>query len=570
VIGVLWALGLWLAAPVMRLRAAAAPYGYADRLRDAIVIGIALPLVLGALNVLWPLTLAIALLALIAAARLAPAPPANEPIPIVSVATLAFLAWPALTRPPLDGDTVWYHLPNAASWVHAHGIWITNTHYWWYPPASELFASGLYALGGGAAVGIGGLAAMALLAARIVTWSRERCGCSPLLADLLGAATIASLPLALQAATMQNDVWQAAFVLEILWNAGRAELRVDGMVSTIVCALLKPDGWLYALVALAASRARLPYWFAWLGAVTFLFARSFVLEPGALFPISFAGQPHGLGTSIAGHGPGAILFAFAVMGRIAPLAAVALAAAVAGPFITRGRDRSLGAAALASAVIFFLTPWGFADAHPQLATGASLRYADPAIAAGVLVLAPYARRFELASVVALALCIVYGCFQIGAIFWNDQTTRAAIPVALVCAGGALLARRFPFALGAAATVCLLFATWHASQAPAQYYADALSVNGTDSGVFGWIARTQPPRVAVLGFPPGTIAQISPDSWLVETTDDDACATARAHGAMLIAMTERTRSPQDNARRLATVRACGPVVYSDGIATAVVP
>jgi hypothetical protein len=96
------------------------------------------------------------------------------------------------------------------------------------------------------------------------------------------------------------------------------------------------------------------------------------------------------------------------------------------------------------------------------------------------------------------------------------------------------------------------------------------VNGTDSGVFGWIARTQPPRVAVLGFPPGTIAQISPDSWLVETTDDDACATARAHGAMLIAMTERTRSPQDNARRLATVRACGPVVYSDGIATAVVP
>jgi len=141
---------------------------------------------------------------------------------------------------------------------------------------------------------------------------------------------------------------------------------------------------------------------------------------------------------------------------------------------------------------------------------------------------------------------------------------------LLCGGAAFLTRRAPWALGVTAMLCLLFAAWHASQPSAQYYADALAVNGTDSGVFAWIARTKPARVAVLGFPPGTVAQLSPDSWLVETTDDFACATARAGGAVLISTSEPTRSPQWNARRLAIVLECGRVVYSDGIATAVVP
>ncbi|MGR4064612.1 MAG: hypothetical protein ACLQPV_04115, partial [Vulcanimicrobiaceae bacterium] len=377
---------------------------------------------------------------------------------------------------------------------------------------------------------------------------------------------IASLPLALQAGTMQNDVWQAAFVLEILWSAG--ETNASAIASTIVCALIKPDGWAFALVALAASRARLSSWIAWAAACAFLAVRPLAMSSAALFPIA-ATQSPGFETTILGHGIPAFAFAFESMGRAAPLAAVALAAAVLGPLLARD-DRALGWTALGSATIFFLTPWGFADAHPQLATGASLRYADPAIAAGVLVVAPYARRFEIASLTALALCIVYGCFQIAAIFWNDQTTRLAIAVALLCGAAAYVTRRFPWALGAVATLGLLFATWHAGLPPAQYYADALSVNGTGSGVFAWIARTKPPRVAVLGFPPGTIATLSPDSWFVETTDTDACDTARSAGAVLVAMTEPTRSAQEAAQRMARTRACGSVVYRDGLATAVAP
>ena len=74
--------------------------------------------------------------------------PFREPVPYATIAALALVAWPQLMRPLLDGDSLSYHLPNAASWVQSHGIWTTATRYWWYPPASELFASALYATGG--------------------------------------------------------------------------------------------------------------------------------------------------------------------------------------------------------------------------------------------------------------------------------------------------------------------------------------------------------------------------------------------------------------------------------------
>ena len=92
-----------------------------------------------------------------------------------------------------------YHLPNAAAWVHAHSMWTTDGRYWWYPPASESFAAGVYAVAGPYAVGWSGVAALALLGARIATWLRERCDAAPLLADVVAAAVVTAAPLAQQA-----------------------------------------------------------------------------------------------------------------------------------------------------------------------------------------------------------------------------------------------------------------------------------------------------------------------------------------------------------------------------------
>ena len=88
--------------------------------------------------------------------------------PYVLIAALVVVAWPQLVRPLLDGDSLSYHLPNAASWVQAHSLWTTATRYWWYPPASELFASGLYAVASPFALPWCGFGALALLGFRFV------------------------------------------------------------------------------------------------------------------------------------------------------------------------------------------------------------------------------------------------------------------------------------------------------------------------------------------------------------------------------------------------------------------
>ena len=70
-------------------------------------------------------------------------------------------------------------------------------------------------------------ARVALLGFRIRDWSRLQFGLPPLVADALAAATITAYPLAVQAGTLQNDAWLAAFWLESLWLIGRRECRGD-------------------------------------------------------------------------------------------------------------------------------------------------------------------------------------------------------------------------------------------------------------------------------------------------------------------------------------------------------
>ncbi|MBV8722883.1 MAG: hypothetical protein JO277_12065, partial [Candidatus Eremiobacteraeota bacterium] len=86
VLGALWLLGLYAAAPVLRGRDAA--YAFADRLRDALVLGVAIPFVLGFAHLLYPIALWIVLLLLVtlSAVRRAAAHELEEqPLPLLLI-----------------------------------------------------------------------------------------------------------------------------------------------------------------------------------------------------------------------------------------------------------------------------------------------------------------------------------------------------------------------------------------------------------------------------------------------------------------------------------------------------
>ena len=244
----LWLLGLLAAAPALRT---GSRYAFADRLRDALILGAAIPFALGLIGLLYPAACWIVLAICVAIAyrrappRAAIETPRGRP-PYVLIAALAVVAWPALMRPPLDGDTLSYHLPNAAAWVHAHGLWTTDPRYWWYPPGSEIFAAGLFAVSGPFAVGWSGFGALALLGFRVAHWANAEFGAPEWLADALAAATVTMTPLALQAGSLQNDVWLAAFFLESFWVLGRETAAAARTVAIV--ALLKPYGWIFAFV----------------------------------------------------------------------------------------------------------------------------------------------------------------------------------------------------------------------------------------------------------------------------------------------------------------------------------
>ncbi len=91
---------------------------------------------------------------------------------------------------------------------------------------------------------------------------------------------------------------------------------------------------------------------------------------------------------------------------MSPFALLALVAAMLGP---RSRAHSrLGWASFVAALIFLALPFGYASDVAQLATGASLRFAAPAIVAGALLMAPVARSAPRA---ATGESCAYPCFS---------------------------------------------------------------------------------------------------------------------------------------------------------------
>ncbi len=568
----LWLLGLFAAAPALR---SDERYGFADRLRDALILGIAIAFALGFVHLLYPIACWGALAACVAVAyyrrgawRPAIASPAQPP-PYLLIGALVAVAWPQLMRPLLDGDSLSYHLPSAASWVQQHSLWATATRYWWYPPASELFASALYTTGGPFALPWCGFGALALLGFRIARWAIEEGG-APLLADALAACAVTAYPLAVQAGTLQNDAWLAAFWIETLWLLRAAPKSTAATRTAAVTALIKPQGWILTAVALLASRAPARVWLAAGGALGLWVMHDAVLWNRALVAPASAATGSAFGSTILAHGWPALALLDRVALAASPFAVVAFCAALLGP--TLAADRRFGLAALGSALLLFLLPFGYNTWIAQLATGASLRFAAPAVAAGTVILVRPARALGGIVTALLIASVLYGVWIVFAIFWNDGLTRIALPVALLAVALAAAAhrRRMAWPYAAAFALAVVATTSLSARHPLDYYADALRVGTTSPGIYRWIETHRPPALGGLGLRLGVANVVSPATRTFDLSDAAACSQARRYNVLLAAVAENDLPPETNAQRMRAARACGEVLYDDGIGVMAYP
>lgn len=569
---VLWLLGLLVAAPVL---ARTQRDDGAGRLRDALALGIAIPLVLGILHLLYPVACWLVLAACVAIAyRRFPnaffGSVQTNAVPWLMIAALALVAWPQVMRPILDGDSLWYHLPNAAAWSHAHSLYSTDSRYWWYPPASELFASALFTVAGPYALAWSGVGAFALLGFRIATIARAQFGATAWLSDALAAATITAMPLALQAGTLQNDVWLAAFLLEALWSIRND--RPAAWRTFAITALVKPYGFIFAAAAAAFSRAPLRVWFALAATLALWVLHDALLRHAAIVAPSSASQGNSPSTGILEHGVPALVLLVRVAFAASPFALLALFAALAGPLVAPKEWRAIGWTASATAAFFLLMPLGYADYHPQLATGASLRYAAPSIALGAVLLARLSVRIGPIAAALLGVSAAYGTFKVLAIFWNDAPTQTAVVVALVTIGAVALAqkirRSWPIAAGL--VLAIAASTLLVTRLPVSYVTNSQSAGGKATGVYGWLATTRPAAVGGWGIRLGTVNLLSPSTRTIDLPDATSCATARHEGIWLIAIVEDSNPPSVNAERLAAAKACGRVLFDDGRAVVTDP
>jgi hypothetical protein len=575
VLAALWLLGLYYAGPALR---GSIGYRFVDRLRDAIVLGVGIPLVLAGLHLLYPIFAWFALAFFVGLAffrgrsfdDLGAATLARLEPPLVTIAAIALIAWPPLIRPILEGDSASYHLPIAAAWVHAHSLWVVDARYWWYPPGSESFAAGILLVAGAFAVNWSGLAAILLLAFRMYEWTREGLGAPRWLADAIVAATVTVYPIGMQAGTLQNDVWLAAFFIESLRCMATADVFAS-MRSAIVLSLIKPFGLLFALFSGVVSRLRPIIWIGVLIPIGLWAAHDAALWNSSIIPTWGPSATDKWSNSIAGNGLPTILLFASVILTVSPFAALAIAAAAVGPLIIRRNHLAVGLAGTGTVSLLMFTPLVTNDWYQLLSSGQSLRFAVPAIALGAIILTPLAIRFRRVAIVLLWISSLFGALEVFQVFWNDIPTLSAIAVSLIAVAIASIRSAqirwvAPTAFGAAVIASVLIV----ARFPATYYSDGWRVHGNSTRFYEWVGRARPVALGGWGLRLGAVNELSPSTRTVDLPDVGACEMARRLGLELVAMAENDRTTTFNASRLSSARSCGTIIYDDGIAVVVVP
>jgi hypothetical protein len=532
-----------------------------DRLRNAAIAGIALGFVLGLTGLLTPAAYAIALAALCAARfvfrRHAPLSD-RVPMQTYFLPALAVVAigWPQLVRPLMDGDSLAYHLPNAAAWVHGASLWTTTTRYWWFPPASELFAAGLYLLSGAFSVGLAGSVALLLLGFRLAEWCGKRCG--PWAAGAISAATISLPALALQGGNLLNDVWLAAFFVESLFaNRFAPENSWRSLATT---ALIKPIGIAYALIAHVDSPRRftpalllcyLPLG-VWIVHDIVLWPHAAAANTVTSLTTSQFGHVSTWQTTVLAHGLDGVKTLAAALWHEGFWAIIVTLAALIAPLLIK--DRVPAFAAYASFALFFVLPFAYENDSPQLATGHALRLFVPLLVLGAIAASEMLGRYAPVLAAAAIAASAYNIYRVDAIFWNDATTHRVL---FVCAITALVLAIFRGryatpAFAALACALIVISNGLAQSHPLSYYDDWISTPAIKSHFFDWLAAARPPRIVVQNLRAGAINVVAPSSVTFDQ-NPDVCMQARALDAFVVSMADS-----------GGVVRCGRLIRDDGL------
>jgi hypothetical protein len=572
----LWLGSLWFAGPLLGTRERDAP----GRIRDGLILGTAIPFGLACVHLLSGPACALVLAALVALRILRMRRPSAElaggevapsrfalALPTVIVAAYA---WPALVRPLLQGDSLGYHLPNAAAWVQSGSLWIATTRAWFYPGGSELFAAGLLATGGPLVLGFAGTGAALLLGFRLAAWGRFA-GLPGWVAGALAAFALSAGTLGEQTANLENDLWLGAFFIETLWLVRTVR---PGLLPTVaVTGLLKPFGWLYALGAAAGSRTQWRLVLLGLTPFAFWVLRDAILWRGALVPPSSIARGNTFSTTILGHGLEGLTTLTGALARDGIPTATLFALGVGA--LLFAREKSLRWAAAAALFLFLINPFGFNDANPQLALGWSLRYAAPLLALGAvfgsILLGTRPRVAPLVGAVALAIAAFGAAHSIG-IYRADVLTHGTPWMLLAIAGVMLLPGRLlrPYAVGALGLALVAYAGTLAGTHPLDYLDEWLSPPPRATRLFDWLAANRPAAVVGSGLRVGAIVLASPHTRAIDGLADDLCAEARSFNALLVSADDETVRPDERAGRRALARACGTVLYADDAALVVAP
>ena len=457
----------------------------------------------------------------------------------VAIGIVVALAAPVIVRPLMDGDTVIYHLPLAASFVARHGIWTTNTRYWWYPAGSELFAAGLFATSGLRDVGLAGVVPALLLLWRIASAP----GTSRMAAALAGCGLLATSVAAHEIVSLQNDIWVSALFDEFV--------VARDIVSGAVLALTKPSGTAFALVG-AFERGPL-------GMLAFLplavwFARDAALSQTAIVSIASSAYPNIWSSTMLAHPREALVLLPSVLGRAGPAWFCIGALSIAGVCSTR--DCGMRATWFGALAVFLIAPFGFTNGTPQFASGQSLRFVLPCVALGTY-LAVASDRLHRGALLGIGLAAsTLGVLDVRAVFANDAMTSNTPAFAVLAALFAFFAigSRFgrPISALAPCVACAVFAMQSGTR-PVAYFAGGFARGGVPSGAFTVLVRQRPPRVVTLGIPAGDVIGTVPGSDVSDAAAaSTACAQAAAENAIVVAAVPA----------LPDASGCGRTLYRD--------
>ena len=473
-------------------------------------------------------------------------------------------------RPLLDGDSLSYHLPNAASWVQAHSLWTTATRYWWYPPASELFAAGLDTVGGPFPIAVVRLSARlrcsdfesprgrASVTARRRFWPTRS-----------APQRLPSFPLAIQGGNdAERRLARGVLRSKASGRCERLAAASTAMRTLAVTALIKPQGWLWRR-RIVRRKGAANLWLAALAALAIWIARDAVLLRRRPFA---GGQAHGelFGSTIVAHGAPA----FGLLARV-------VARGVALCFIgaPRGIARSTRRAPRTS-------PWmgGLRVSVHLLSLAVRIRNYRRAACDGRVVAFRRARNrhrcraarssyTRAAPAIATALLVVstlYGVWYVLAIFWNDGGTHArpGIRHSCRCRRRDRASARVAW-LNAVAFGLGVISPRISRPHPLDYYNDALRV--------GPIAR----RLSMdrddtsaggrrLGSAPRCRQRSLAFDIHRRSARWEACAQARRNALVLVAVAQNDLPFFANTLRLQEARACGHALFSDRIGIAAHP